>query len=76
MMKTNRTGFWFGKNVLVTGINGFIGGNLANASPVGDLAPALIAMGAVLELVKAGEARALPLQDFFKAYGQHSKHFL
>ncbi len=29
MMITNRAGFWFGKNVLVTGINGFIGGNLA-----------------------------------------------
>jgi xanthine dehydrogenase small subunit len=52
---------------------GTIGGNLANASPVGDLAPALIAMGAVLELVKAGEARALPLQDFFKAYGQQDR---
>lgn len=28
-MKKNGTGFWFGKNVLITGINGFIGGNLA-----------------------------------------------
>ena len=28
-MKKDRAGFWFGKNVLVTGINGFIGGNLA-----------------------------------------------
>lgn len=30
-MKTINTGFWFGKNVLITGINGFIGGNLAKA---------------------------------------------
>ena len=30
-MKTNKAGFWFGKNVLITGINGFIGGNLAKA---------------------------------------------
>ena len=52
---------------------GTIGGNLANGSPVGDLAPALIAMGAVLELVKAGEARALPIQDFFKAYRQQDR---
>ena len=52
---------------------GTIGGNLANASPIGDLAPALIAMGAVLELVRAGEARALPLQDFFKAYRQQDR---
>ena len=28
-MKTNKASFWFGKNVLITGINGFIGGNLA-----------------------------------------------
>ena len=28
-MKTKETGYWFGKNVLITGINGFIGGNLA-----------------------------------------------
>jgi CDP-glucose 4,6-dehydratase len=28
-MKTKETGYWFGKNVFITGINGFIGGNLA-----------------------------------------------
>ena len=28
-MKTRETGYWFGKNVFITGINGFIGGNLA-----------------------------------------------
>ena len=28
-MKKNDNNFWFGKNVLITGINGFIGGNLA-----------------------------------------------
>ncbi len=27
-MKTRDTGYWLGKNVLITGINGFIGGNL------------------------------------------------
>lgn len=30
-MKANKSGFWFGKNVFITGINGFIGGNLAKA---------------------------------------------
>ena len=30
-MKSNKAGFWFGKNVFITGINGFIGGNLAKA---------------------------------------------
>ena len=28
-MKADQSGFWFGKNVFITGINGFIGGNLA-----------------------------------------------
>lgn len=28
-MKLDQSGFWFGKNVFITGINGFIGGNLA-----------------------------------------------
>ena len=28
-MKTNKSSFWFGRNVLITGINGFIGGHLA-----------------------------------------------
>lgn len=28
-MKSNNPGYWFGKNVLITGINGFIGGTLA-----------------------------------------------
>lgn len=28
-MKMNENNYWFGKNVLITGINGFIGGNLA-----------------------------------------------
>jgi CDP-glucose 4,6-dehydratase len=28
-MKADKAGYWFGKNVFVTGINGFIGGNLA-----------------------------------------------
>lgn len=30
-MKISDRGYWFGKNVLITGINGFIGGNLAKA---------------------------------------------
>lgn len=45
-----------------------LGGNLANGSPIGDLAPALMALGAVLELVKGGETRVLPVQDFFIRY--------
>ena len=29
-MKTGDVGYWFGKNVLVTGINEFIGGGVRN----------------------------------------------
>jgi xanthine dehydrogenase small subunit len=45
-----------------------LGGNLATASPIGDSAPALLALDAGLTLVSAQGARRLPLQDFFKGY--------
>src|SRR5690606_30287266 len=38
-----------------------VGGNLCNASPIGDLAPALLALGAEVVLRSAAGARALPL---------------
>ena len=47
---------------------GTVGGNIANGSPVGDLAPALIALGAELELRRADRLRTLPLEKFFLAY--------
>lgn len=53
--------------------SGTVGGNLANGSPIGDLAPALIALGAVVELARAGETRAIPLQDFFLAYRRQDR---
>jgi xanthine dehydrogenase small subunit len=47
---------------------GTLGGNLANGSPIGDTAPALLALDATLVL-RAGEAtRALPLDRFFTGY--------
>lgn len=45
-----------------------VGGNLCNASPIGDLAPALIALGAQVVLRSAAGARTLPLEQFFLAY--------
>ena len=45
-----------------------LGGNLANASPVGDGAPALLALGASLVLRRGAELRELPLDDFFRGY--------
>ena len=47
--------------------SGTIGGNLANGSPIGDLAPCLIALGAEIELRRGSELRRLPLEAFFIA---------
>jgi xanthine dehydrogenase small subunit len=53
--------------------SGTIGGNIANGSPIGDLAPALIALGASVELRKGAATRVLPLEDFFIAYGKQDR---
>lgn len=45
-----------------------IGGNLANASPIGDGAPMLLALDAELELWRAGRARRVALDRFFLGY--------
>lgn len=52
---------------------GTVGGNIANGSPIGDLAPMLIALGATLELRKGSHTRSLPLQDFFLDYGKQDR---
>jgi xanthine dehydrogenase small subunit len=50
-----------------------IGGNIANASPIGDSLPALIALGARLTLRKGGARRTILLEDFFIAYGRQDR---
>ena len=45
-----------------------LGGNLATASPIGDAAPILLALDAVVHLAGAAGRRTLPLADFFLAY--------
>ncbi len=47
---------------------GTVGGNLATASPIGDMAPALLALDATLHLRCGDDARTLPLREFFTAY--------
>ena len=47
---------------------GTIGGNIANASPIGDLPPVLIALEAGLRLQKGEVIREIPLEDFFIDY--------
>ncbi len=47
---------------------GTLGGNIANGSPIGDGAPALIALGARLVLRRGAVSRMLPLEDFYLDY--------
>jgi xanthine dehydrogenase small subunit len=53
--------------------SGTVGGNIANGSPIGDLAPALIALGGRVVLRKGRKIRAVPLEDFFIAYGKQDR---
>ena len=45
-----------------------IGGNLGTASPIGDLAPALLALDATLVLASVDGDREVALADFFSGY--------
>lgn len=49
-----------------------VGGNIANASPVADISPMLIALGALLEIgapgAKPSLRRSLPVERFFTGY--------
>ena len=47
-----------------------VGGNLCNASPIGDLAPVLMALEAKVVLASAPGERRLLLEDFFLDYRQ------
>ncbi|MBZ5487753.1 xanthine dehydrogenase small subunit [Halomonas aquamarina] len=47
---------------------GTLGGNIANASPIGDTPPVLLTLGAWVELASISQTRQLPLEDFFLGY--------
>lgn len=47
---------------------GTIGGNVANASPIGDMPPVLIALGAQLLLRQGDQTRLLLAEDYFVNY--------
>ncbi|MFD0915909.1 xanthine dehydrogenase small subunit [Pseudahrensia aquimaris] len=47
---------------------GTLGGNLGTASPIGDGAPSLLALGAEITLARHGKSRTLPLSDYFTGY--------
>ncbi len=48
--------------------SGTFGGNVANGSPIGDSMPFLLALGATVQLRRAGGAREMPLEDFYLGY--------
>jgi xanthine dehydrogenase small subunit len=52
---------------------GTVGGNIANGSPIGDLAPMLIALNATLELRRGDHVRKMPLETFFLDYGKQDR---
>lgn len=47
---------------------GTLGGNIANASPIGDAPPLLLALGANIKLRCGANTRTIPLEDFFISY--------
>ena len=53
--------------------SGTIGGNIANGSPIGDMPPMLIVLGATLHLQFGSVARAMPIEEFFLAYGRQDR---
>ena len=53
--------------------SGTIGGNIANGSPIGDMPPMLIALGADLTLQKGESTRTIKLEDFFISYGKQDR---
>jgi xanthine dehydrogenase small subunit len=52
---------------------GTVGGSIANASPIGDLAPMLIVLGGGIELRYGDRIRRLPLENFFLDYGKQDR---
>jgi len=47
-----------------------VGGNMANATPSADVAPALIALDAAAKIASASAERTIPLKEFFQGPGQ------
>jgi xanthine dehydrogenase small subunit len=48
--------------------SGTLVGNIANGSPIGDSMPALIALGAEIELRQGARVRRVPLESFYLGY--------
>ena len=64
----NRIAGWQVRNM------GTLGGNIANGSPIGDMPPVFIALGATLTLRSKNKRRSLPLENYFLAYSKQDRH--
>ncbi|MFT7570960.1 MAG: xanthine dehydrogenase small subunit [Paracoccaceae bacterium] len=53
---------------------GTIGGNIGNASPIGDTPPCLIALDATITLASAAGEREIAIEDFFLDYRKTDLH--
>ena len=53
--------------------SGTVCGNIANASPIGDLPPVLISLDGAVELTKGSTSRLVRLEDFFIKYGKQDR---
>jgi xanthine dehydrogenase small subunit len=53
--------------------SGTVCGNVANGSPIGDTPPALIALGATVELRKGKRVRTMPVEEFYIDYGKQAR---
>jgi xanthine dehydrogenase small subunit len=52
---------------------GTIGGNIANGSPIGDMPPSFIALGAKLMLRRGAHRREIKLEDYYIEYGKQDR---
>jgi xanthine dehydrogenase small subunit len=50
-----------------------LGGNIVNASPIGDMTNLVLALGSTLVLNEAGKVRDVPMKDFFLGYKELDK---
>ena len=53
--------------------SGTLVGNLANGSPIGDAAPALIVLGAQVVIRNGAQVRRLPLEKLYVSYGKQAR---
>lgn len=51
---------------------GTVAGNLVNASPIGDLGPTFMVLGATIDLASVEGARSIPMESFFIGYRKTS----